>query len=173
MTVLERFSAVPWIKTRVLRNVVIGTESPVWAADDSSPAGWLVNCRVRSARTARDMSQDVCHRQRRFLNEFQSGRAKKTRAEHVRVKSCGAGASPREAVPSAATTPPPPHGPPPCTGLHRSRHVLRNWITRLKRLLLMYLLHGTWKKFYHTKSHSSTEEKLKIADDQTLCTRKL
>ncbi|PZC82393.1 hypothetical protein B5X24_HaOG210434 [Helicoverpa armigera] len=43
------------------------------------------------------MSQDVCHRQRRSLNEFQSGRAKKTRAEHARIKSSGAGAALREA----------------------------------------------------------------------------
>ncbi|CAH0700591.1 unnamed protein product [Spodoptera exigua] len=60
----------------------------------------------KAARTAADMSQDVCHRQRRSLNEFQSGRAKKTRAEHARIKSSGAGAAPREA-PSAPRSPPP------------------------------------------------------------------
>lgn len=66
---------------------------------------WLVNCRVRSARTAADMSQDVCHRQRRSLNEFQSGRAKKTRAEHAWIKSCGASAAPREAPAAARPSP--------------------------------------------------------------------
>ncbi|CAB3250037.1 unnamed protein product [Arctia plantaginis] len=44
------------------------------------------------------MSQDVCHRQRRSLNGFQSGRAQKTRAEHVQIKSCCAGTTPREAL---------------------------------------------------------------------------
>ncbi|KAG7311427.1 hypothetical protein JYU34_002470 [Plutella xylostella] len=33
------------------------------------------------------MSQDGCHRQRRSLNEFRSGRAKKTRGEHARAKT--------------------------------------------------------------------------------------
>lgn len=88
---------------------------------------WLVNCLVRSARTAADMSQDVCHRQRRSLNEFQSGRAKKTRAEHARIKSSGAGAAPREA-PSAPRSPPP--------HVAAAALLMRNWITRLNRSLL-------------------------------------
>ncbi|CAH2243452.1 jg9368 [Pararge aegeria aegeria] len=48
------------------------------------------------------MSQDVCHRHRRSLNEFRSRRAKKTRAKHARVKSGGAGATPREAATAPA-----------------------------------------------------------------------
>ncbi|CAH0404839.1 unnamed protein product [Chilo suppressalis] len=61
-----------------------------------------------SARTVADMSQDVCHRPRRSLNEFRSRRAKNTRTEHARVKSCASGATPREAVPAPAPPPPSP-----------------------------------------------------------------
>lgn len=105
------FTVVPWIKTNLLRNISPRCEEipPDWWIRGR----WLVNCLVRSARTAADMSQDVCHRQRRSLNEFQSGRAKKTRAEHARIKSCGAGAAPREAPRSRARLPRTPRSVPP------------------------------------------------------------
>lgn len=63
----------------------------------------LVNCRVRSARTAADMSQDGCHRQRQSLSEFRSGRAKKTRGEHAHTKTAGSRLLRRGRLP----TPPP------------------------------------------------------------------
>lgn len=88
---------------------------------------WLVNCLVRSARTATDMSQDVCHRQRRSLNEFQSGRAKKTRAEHARIKSSGAGAALREAPNSRA--PPRPIAPPRRAPNAQLNHAIKTFTT--------------------------------------------
>ncbi|CAG9784392.1 unnamed protein product [Diatraea saccharalis] len=70
------------------------------------------------------MSQDVCHRPRRSLNEFLSTRAKNTRAEHATVKSCASEATLREAVPAPAPMPGRWRGPQPQMNLARKFLVL-------------------------------------------------
>lgn len=134
------FKAVRWKQTSLLRGVSVQCED---SGRVVIQVRWLVNWLVRSARTATDMSQDVCHRQRRSLNEFQSGRAKKTRAEHARVKSSEAGATLRE----ARSTPRMPPAPSPRTTSSTLPSTIKTFLT--------YLLHCTSLKLINLGNDQS------------------